>query len=139
VVRPRAARAAAGPAGEEHDVATDFPPRATAPRTERDVLLAAAAELLRRRLAGEAGERASAFLGLWAEGIADDDLAAHTPEDIAGSALSLLELARVRAPGTATVRVLNPRPEAEGWRSPHSIAEIVTDDMPFLVDSVLAA
>jgi glutamate dehydrogenase len=120
-------------------VATDGPARAAAPRTERDVLLAAAATLLRRRLSGAAGEEAAAFLSLWAEGVADDDLAAHSAEDLAGSALSLLELARIRAPGTANVRVLNPRPEAEGWRSPHSIAEIVTDDMPFLVDSVLAA
>jgi glutamate dehydrogenase len=110
-----------------------------APRTERDVLLAAAAAQLRRRLQGEAGEQAAAFLALWAEGIADDDLAAHSAEDIAGSALSLLEHARSRTPGQANVRVLNPRPEAEGWRSPHSIAEIVTDDMPFLVDSALAA
>jgi glutamate dehydrogenase len=120
-------------------VATDAPARMAAPRTERDVLLGAAAALLRRRLPGEAGEEAAAFLSLWAEGIADDDLAAHAPEDIAGSALSLFELARVRSPGAATVRVLNPRPEAEGWRSPHTVAEIVTDDMPFLVDSVLAA
>jgi glutamate dehydrogenase len=113
--------------------------RAAAPRTERDVLLTAAASLLRRRLPGDAGEEAARFLALWAEGVADDDLAAHNAEDIAGSALSLLELARTRAAGTANVRVLNPRPEAEGWRSPHSVAEIVTDDMPFLVDSVLAA
>ncbi|MCU0983870.1 MAG: NAD-glutamate dehydrogenase [Acetobacteraceae bacterium] len=120
-------------------VATDGPARAAAPRTERDVLLAAATALIRRRLAGEAGEEAAQFLALWADGVADDDLAAHSAEDIAGSALSLLELARTRTPGTANVRVLNPRPEAEGWRSPHSIAEIVTDDMPFLVDSVLAA
>lgn len=120
-------------------MATDVPPRAAPPRTERDVLLAAAEAILRRRLPGEAGEQAALFLALWARGVPDDDLAAHAPEDIAGAALSLLEHARVRAPGTASVRVLNPRPEAEGWRSPHSIAEIVTDDMPFLVDSVLAA
>ncbi|WP_158639315.1 NAD-glutamate dehydrogenase [Elioraea rosea] len=120
-------------------MANDGPERGSAPRTERDVLLAAAATLLRRRLGQGAAEEAVAFLGLWAEGIADDDLAAHTPEDLAGSALSLLETARTRAPGVAKVRVLNPRPEAEGWRSPHSVAEIVTDDMPFLVDSVLAA
>ncbi|WP_291298973.1 NAD-glutamate dehydrogenase domain-containing protein [Elioraea sp.] len=120
-------------------MATDGIARGAAPRTERDVLLAAAAAQLRRRLQGEAGEQAAAFLAVWADGIADDDLAAHSAEDIAGSALSLFEHARTRAPGQANVRVLNPRPEAEGWRSPHSIAEIVTDDMPFLVDSALAA
>ncbi len=126
-----------GPARDGN--ARDGNARVAAPRTERDVLLAAATALLRRRLPGEAGEEAARFLALWSAGVADDDLAAHSAEDLAGSALSLLELARTRAPGTANVRVLNPRPEAEGWRSPHSVAEIVTDDMPFLVDSVLAA
>src|SRR2546430_12490942 len=30
-------------------------------------------------------------------------------------------------------------PDTDGWSSPHTIVEIVNDDMPFLVDSVTAA
>lgn len=38
------------------------------------------------------------------------------------------------------VRVYDPRQqESHGWKSTHTIVEIVTDDMPFLVDSVTAA
>ena len=101
-------------------------------------VLEGAGSLLLRRLPGPAGEDAQRFLGLWASSVPDEDLAARSPEDVAGAALSLFDHVRHRTPGQASVRVLNPRPEAEGWRSAHSIAEIVTDDMPFLVDSALA-
>ena len=39
-------------------------------------------------------------------------------------------------PGTTKVRIYNPRFEAHGWQSTHTAVEIVTDDMPFLIDSV---
>ena len=38
--------------------------------------------------------------------------------------------------GDARVRVYNPTFEQHGWQSPHTAIEIVSDDMPFLVDSV---
>src|SRR5919205_497817 len=34
------------------------------------------------------------------------------------------------------VRVYNPTFEQHGWQSPHTAIEVVSDDMPFLVDSV---
>jgi glutamate dehydrogenase len=34
------------------------------------------------------------------------------------------------------VRVYNPDRERDGWHSPHTVIEIVSDDMPFIVDSV---
>ncbi|MBV9836500.1 MAG: NAD-glutamate dehydrogenase, partial [Solirubrobacterales bacterium] len=45
-------------------------------------------------------------------------------------------LAKHRAPGEAKVHVYNPDFEQHGWQSPHTAIEIVSDDMPFLVDSV---
>jgi glutamate dehydrogenase len=58
------------------------------------------------------------------------------PEDLAGAAVSLWQLAAERKPGAAKVRVFNPRAGEHGWRSGHTVVEIVNDDMPFLVDSV---
>ena len=43
------------------------------------------------------------------------------------------------AEGTANVQVFNPDLAANGWQSPHTVVQIVTDDMPFLVDSVRMA
>ncbi|MCG8509762.1 MAG: NAD-glutamate dehydrogenase, partial [Rhodospirillales bacterium] len=41
-----------------------------------------------------------------------------------------------RRKGRAKVRVYNPGLEEHGWKSEHTVIEIVNDDMPFLVDSV---
>jgi len=41
-----------------------------------------------------------------------------------------------RAAGQPLVRVFNPDPERDGFDSPHTLVMLVTDDMPFLVDSV---
>jgi glutamate dehydrogenase len=70
---------------------------------------------------------------------ATEDLLAREPEDLLGAVLAERDLARERAVGTVNVAVTNPSVEDEGWTSGHTIVQVVTDDMPFLVDSVTAA
>jgi len=65
-----------------------------------------------------------------------EDLQERAVPDLYGAALAQWGFARQRTPGVAKVRVYSPRFEEHGWRSSHSVVEIVTDDMPFLVDSV---
>ncbi|MGW3624521.1 NAD-glutamate dehydrogenase [Streptomyces sp. NPDC000880] len=67
---------------------------------------------------------------------APEDLADRDPVDIFGAALSHYRLAENRPQGTANVRVHTPTVEENGWTCSHSVVEVVTDDMPFLVDSV---
>ncbi|MCX5199664.1 NAD-glutamate dehydrogenase [Streptomyces sp. NBC_00249] len=67
---------------------------------------------------------------------APEDLLDRDPVDVFGAALSHYRLAEIRPQGTANVRVQTPTVEENGWTSSHSVVEVVTDDMPFLVDSV---
>ncbi|MEV8533557.1 NAD-glutamate dehydrogenase [Streptomyces sp. NPDC051211] len=67
---------------------------------------------------------------------APEDLIDRDPVDVFGAALSHYRLAENRPQGTANVRVHTPTVEENGWTSSHSVVEVVTDDMPFLVDSV---
>ncbi|MGY3844554.1 NAD-glutamate dehydrogenase [Streptomyces hydrogenans] len=67
---------------------------------------------------------------------APEDLSDRDPDDVFGAALSHYKLAENRPQGTANVRVHTPTVEENGWTSSHSVVEVVTDDMPFLVDSV---
>ncbi|MFF3020606.1 NAD-glutamate dehydrogenase [Streptomyces sp. NPDC057939] len=67
---------------------------------------------------------------------APEDLLDRDPVDVFGAALSHYRLAEKRPQGTANVRVHTPTVEENGWTSSHSVVEVVTDDMPFLVDSV---
>ena len=65
-----------------------------------------------------------------------EDVADRTPEDLLGAIVSHASLAEDRPAGTARVRVYTPTVEADGWSCGRTVVEIVTDDMPFLVDSV---
>ncbi|MEU1182646.1 NAD-glutamate dehydrogenase [Streptomyces sp. NPDC005820] len=67
---------------------------------------------------------------------APEDLKDRDPVDVFGAALSHYRLAENRPQGTANVRVHTPTVEENGWTCSHSVVEVVTDDMPFLVDSV---
>lgn len=67
---------------------------------------------------------------------APEDVTGRDPVDLFGAASSHYRLAENRPQGTANVRVHTPTVEENGWTSSHSVVEVVTDDMPFLVDSV---
>jgi glutamate dehydrogenase len=100
----------------------------------RSELIHAAAEL-----AGRAGgEKPEPFLSRYYRHMASEDLLARDAEDILGAALSHKELAVIRPVGTANVRVFTPTVEEQGWTCGRTVIEIVTDDMQFLVDSVIA-
>ena len=67
-----------------------------------------------------------------------DELSGAEPAELAAAVRSHLALATGRVPGRALVRVLNPTAAEDGWSSQDTIVQIVTDDMPYLVDSVVA-
>ncbi|MBB1255964.1 NAD-glutamate dehydrogenase [Streptomyces sp. OF3] len=67
---------------------------------------------------------------------APEDLTDRDPVDLLGAALGHHRLAQERPQGTANVRVYTPTVDENGWTCTHTVVEVVTDDMPFLVDSV---
>ncbi|MFG2452219.1 NAD-glutamate dehydrogenase [Streptomyces sp. NPDC048512] len=77
-----------------------------------------------------------AFLQRYYLHTAPEDLSDRDPVDVFGAAFSHYRLAENRPQGTANVRVHTPTVEENGWTCSHSVVEVVTDDMPFLVDSV---
>ena len=84
-------------------------------------------------------EAAARFIGVLYEHAPPADVVERSAADLCGGALALWHFAAQRRPGEARVRVYNPTAGKDGWHSPHTIVEIVNDDMPFLVDSVAAA
>ncbi|MCW2834050.1 MAG: glutamate dehydrogenase, partial [Nocardioides sp.] len=66
-----------------------------------------------------------------------EDLQGRSAEDVYGALASHYASAATRPQGTSTVRVVTPSPGDDGWSAlGRSVVEVVTDDMPFLVDSV---
>ena len=91
---------------------------------------------LREQLSGDDAARAEAFVRQYYRWVAPEDISERRELDLCGAALSHFDLARVRAPGTTKIRIYNPELEVNGWDGAHTAVEIVTDDMPFLIDSV---
>jgi glutamate dehydrogenase len=97
------------------------------------VLRFAAGRIERARVA-----QVEAFIRQFYANVPVGDIAQDSPEDLFCAALSLWQFAGKRQPGKPKLRVFNPRQDEHGWRSGHTVVEIVNDDMPFLVDSVTA-
>ncbi|HKP17746.1 MAG TPA: NAD-glutamate dehydrogenase [Gaiellaceae bacterium] len=88
------------------------------------------------RLPAAEAPAAEAFLRQYYADAAPEDLAEL---DLYGAALAHWQLAQRRRPGEPKIHAYTPSADEHGWQSPHSVVEIVTDDMPFLVDSVAMA
>ncbi len=93
-------------------------------------------ERVRERLPADQATSCQAFVRQYYQWVPAEDLADRNPLDLYGAAVAHWNLAQHRAPGEAKVRVYNPEFEQHGWQSPHTLIEIVSDDMPFIVDSV---
>ena len=90
----------------------------------------------RTRVAGTTSQLRRHFLRAYFRGVGEEDLTEREPEMFAAAALRHLEEGRVRAPGRTLIEVFNADEQRDGFTSPHTMVMIVTDDMPFLVDSV---
>src|SRR5437868_4661998 len=102
----------------------------------KDELLRSAAETCAAGSDHVSPEEALGLLRIYYRHVAPEDLIHRNPVDVYGPAMSHRQLAEVRPQGRAAIRAFTPQVEEKGWDSGHSVVEIVTDDMPFLVDSV---
>ena len=93
--------------------------------------------LVRARLSAEQRAVVGDFVERYYSRVDPEDIAERSSRDLFGAALSHWNFARERVPGEAKLRVFNPSLEEDGWQSTHTIVEIINDDMPFLVDSVI--
>src|SRR4051794_35703163 len=91
---------------------------------------------VRERVEAHEAPQLEEFVRQYYRWVPPEDLLGREALDLYGAALAEWKFMERRAPGEAKVRVYNPSFEQHGWQSTHTAVEIVTDDMPFLVDSV---
>ena len=105
----------------------------------RDELIDQAAKLAAARTStgGPPAEEAARLVHAYYRHVSPQDVAERSDADLYGAALSHYRLAAYRPQGTANIRVFTPTVADNGWSAGgHTVVEVVTDDMPFLVDSV---
>jgi glutamate dehydrogenase len=107
--------------------------------SQREELLERAAAFAagRKGTGGPPGAKAADLLRYFYRHVAVEDITERGEVDLYGAAMSQYKLAAYRPQGTANVRVFTPTVSEHGWSAGgHTVVEVVTDDMPFLVDSV---
>ncbi len=108
----------------------------------KNQLIAESARLAEHRKGGTVPdvEKSEHLLGVFYRHVAPEDLLDRSPVDVYGAAMSHYRLATTRPQGTAALHVFTPSIDEHEWAADgHTVVEIVTDDMPFLVDSVTMA
>ncbi|WP_446665420.1 NAD-glutamate dehydrogenase [Flexivirga sp. B27] len=96
------------------------------------------AEILRECASEHEADAPPWLLERYYRHVADEDIVGYGPDRLIGTLASHKRLAADRAPGTTNLRISHPTLEQDGWSCPFAVLQIVTDDMPFLVDSVIA-
>ncbi len=103
---------------------------------EKDAIISRIVDMLGKRLPEGEVRRATRFAEQYYARVAPDDLLNLSIDDLYGALLSHWHLAARRKSDKPLVHVYNPVFEEQGWQSTHTVIEVVTDDMPFLVDSL---
>jgi glutamate dehydrogenase len=120
-------------------------PHLPAPEVRRDMteeladLLDAAHQLAERVKPSEFEVDLGDYLARFYQDVAPDDLVGKDPIDIVGPATHLLRLGANRPQGSALVDVFTPTIAHNEWTCGHTVVQVITDDMPFLLDSVVSA
>ncbi len=104
----------------------------------RDVLVAALSDPQTQRIIETVPDLPELVVTYYGATMAGD-LRDREATDIVGPVVSQRSLALGRKAGETKIRVFTPTVADDGWTCEHTVVEIVTDDSPFIVDSVLAA
>src|SRR5665213_2308410 len=92
-----------------------------------------------RQLSGSKLHDAQRFAGEFLRRVAADELAARSATDWTALIADMRAFVAVRQANKPKVRVFNPAVADQGFSTSRTLVEVVTDDMPFLVDSVSMA
>lgn len=76
------------------------------------------------------------LLELYYAHVSHTDLETENLSDLVGAVIAHWQLLKTRKDKETRVRVYNPNFEEHGWQSQHTIIEVASEDMAFLVDSL---
>nr|WP_220359371.1 NAD-glutamate dehydrogenase domain-containing protein [Alkalilimnicola ehrlichii] len=104
--------------------------------TDKTAIIDALQDLVVSRWSKAEAEGVCRFIAAYYQGTAATDLAERQYDDLYGAAISHWQLLRRQDEPFPRIHVYNPNIEQHGWESTHTTVQIVSPDMPFLVDSV---
>tara|TARA_R110000737_G_scaffold70695_1_gene99116 strand:- start:3926 stop:8767 length:4842 start_codon:yes stop_codon:yes gene_type:complete len=103
------------------------------------VILSNVAQLIQQKVPTATAPLVKQFAELLYNNISTLDLDQRNDSDMYGATLSLWNTLNDHQDDKPVIKVFNPQVSKNGWKSSHTIIEIIVRDMPFLVDSVRIA
>ena len=103
------------------------------------VILSNVAQLIEKKVPSATAPLVKQFAELLYRNISTLDLDHRNDSDMYGATLSLWNTLNDHQDDKPVIKVFNPQVSKNGWKSSHTIIEIIVKDMPFLVDSVRIA
>ena len=103
------------------------------------VLLKNVAQFIQQKVPAETAPLVEQFATLLYGNISTLDLAHRNDSDMYGATMSLWNSLNGHKDDTPVIKVFNPEVSKHGWKSSHTIIEVIVKDMPFLVDSLRIA
>jgi glutamate dehydrogenase len=103
------------------------------------VMLSNVEALIKQKVDDKIAPLVAQFTQLLYGNISSLDLEHRNESDMYGAALSLWSSLNEHKDEAAVIHVFNPSVSKNGWKSSHTIIEIIIQDMPFLVDSIRIA
>ena len=106
---------------------------------QHSVLLERVFSLINEKVDANHSNKVIQFGNLLLKTMSFDDIDGRSDSDLYGAILSLWQLLQNKKNGAPSIKVFNPEIAKHGWRSSHTVIEVIVDDMPFLVDSIRMA
>ena len=103
------------------------------------VILKNVAQLIKKKVPKDSAELVEQFANLLYSNISSLDLSNRNESDMYGATLSLWSSLNEHIDDEPVIHVFNPSVSKNGWKSSHTIIEVIVKDMPFLVDSIRIA
>ena len=102
----------------------------------KDLIINEVVSKLIHKMPVEQAELCSEFVRQFYSTVALEDLTEWDIEDLYGAAMNFWSLIQQRAVDETKIRIYNPDFERHGWQTTHTVVEVITKDMPFIVDSL---
>lgn len=103
------------------------------------VILKNVAKLIQQKVAKDTAPLLEQFTNLLYSNISNIDLDNRNESDMYGATLSLWNSLNLHQDSSPVIKVFNPEVTKHGWKSSHTVIEVIVRDMPFLVDSIRIA
>ena len=102
----------------------------------KDLIIEAVISKITQKMGADQAFLCSEFVRQFYRTVALEDLHDLDIDDLYGAAINFWSLIQYRSPFETKIHIYNPEFERHGWQTTHTVIEIITEDMPFLVDSL---